>query len=629
MEDKARRRIVRDVLPHLLFSLGPTVQGLVALAGPIRRRLSTTGTSRAQQFGHGEAAGHAPPRRSTPRVLAVVTAAAVMAALLVVERAASPAVAQASTKASAPVPQTQAGLSTAGVDCGNGQASFDFAEPVKNAQLIVTLSLAHDMIIEGRFLDAHGGERFFEDQLVGDYHGGLPPTQFKIPNAGLPISNVARVDFRAHGGSLEDILTCTVQVNHEGPLNDPHSVECLTTGTMTFDFGAPRNDVRLSIELALNHDILLEWTFYNAEGTKVAGDFNPIGDYFGGLPLQTFSRPEANFPAVSGVTRAVVRLYARPVSTIRWCAGEAQFGGGAGPPARDLRFLQFNMYGGWGHRGRWDVADRTAESISVLRPDIVTLNEVCFQQSERVKQQLQNEYPMEKRFLGSNPKKNRCPRGENVGNAILFRGNLLGEPEHYKLSGRSGAERDGGNRMLCVRGALGGDMGRTIRGCVTHLLALPNRPKDPLSCNDPTKKPNVNTPDARIIQQQIREVAAIVGPQAQSGMPTVVGGDFNTDARNPIERTWLDPLINMGFGDVDAQELPSPTWSVARRCGPRHKLDYIFLSRQFKSLSASVSDPARDCGPHWWSREWCSDHRLLKGFATLTQGQSAAVMGSR
>lgn len=314
--------------------------------------------------------------------------------------------------------------------------------------------------------------------------------------------------------------------------------------------------------------------------------------------------------------------------------------------SQSYRFLQFNMFGGVGHEGRLEIANKTAKSILDFGPVIVTLNEVCEGQAKRVQERVNEKsaFPdqMEMQFFGSrpapeqlkDPDKQYCPlelvqegemlpgfRPQKIGNAILFRGTLQAREEYSpcpdsgtpgncirNIRDRSGKLNE--TRMLCVRVTLNGDEPRAVRACVTHLQAINHAPPlegQPQECPpEGQREPNRKV---AILKHQIQDVASILTPEAKS-VPTVVGGDFNTHIGNKVEWCWLKPMLEE-FRDVDANM--TPTWS-ARNPPPSLKLDYIFLSHQFENLSARVSYPAK-CG-----LKRCSDHLLLKGSATLAPG---------
>lgn len=541
-------------------------------------------------------------RTRVPRLSgAIVLSMALISTLLAISS--TPGMAATSSSRSVTLAATQT-FSTAPSDCSDGQASFDFPTPVKNAQVLVTLSLSSDMILEAQFTDARGQDRYSEDTPVGDPFRGLAPTQFRMPDSSPTISNVTRVDVRIWGRPISTIRSCIAQMVHEGPLMDPISLECLTSGTMTFDLGAARNDVRLRVDLALDSDMLLEWVFYDSGGRVLSQDLVLLGDYFQGLPLQTLVLPDESAPAVSGVTRATARIFGRPLSNIRWCAGRVEWGGGT-DGATSVRVMTWNLEGrAWATGGPATIAahiGKLKEAIESTRADVVGLQEIPGSQAEELRRSLGWELywapartraqcgtgNKEKSWFDRLDQVAECWRNRN-GNAIISRYPLSETKDFNVEPGVDASE----TRVLV--GATVNVSGHQLRFYSVHLSA---------EFTTPTERIKGTT-----AEDQVRFVAqTVLADRRQYGeaMPTVVSGDFNS-------RPWWPAMWAMGWQDNrgndrgEFQDLWAQGWPESGNpqvCDPTYRLRRAPPGNRAKAKNVApipISASPRACG--WTNR---------------------------
>lgn len=216
--------------------------------------------------------------------------------------------------------------------CLTGSAAFDFASPLKGARVHVSVKLRRDMQLKVTLRRPDGGVADSFSRLIGTYSSGLPLTTFVVPTNELGASYVSRVEVSLEGRSPSTILSCSVHVEHEGTLDDVTAQQCFANGQINFPFTDPVNGVRVAIDLALKHDMILETQFFDASDQRVFHDYRAVGEYSTGLPLTTFVFPSSG-PGINGVARAQITVSGRVLSTVRRCSATVEFNGRAVDPA--------------------------------------------------------------------------------------------------------------------------------------------------------------------------------------------------------------------------------------------------------------------------------------------------------
>lgn len=258
--------------------------------------------------------------------------------------------------------------------------------------------------------------------------------------------------------------------------------------------------------------------------------------------------------------------------------------------ATQYRFLQFNAAGNVLYGGDVRAGVDIGNSVLSLRPQVVTLNEICRNQAEYLDSWLTTKgYPVQVTHTQTIPTFTTA-RGIQCqyGNALVS----VGEQSQRMPAARvdlysAGLEQ---RALTCLDVVLP----LVVRACVTHL----------------TNGSDANRSGVR--KTQISQVAGagILRDRMQQGAPTLLGGDMNVSPRgdfyNPDQ---LDPLYywqGLGpFVEVEGTRVgcDPPFYPCSPTLGIR-KFDYIFLDRaSWTSLSATTSNAL------------VSDHRLLKGYA--------------
>ncbi len=244
-------------------------------------------------------------------------------------------------------------------------------------------------------------------------------------------------------------------------------------------------------------------------------------------------------------------------------------------------YLQFNMCGNACHKGAGGVVADIERSILSRSPQpfVVTLNEVCKNQFDRLNRDLGR---YEGRFGPTGP---RCANGQPYGNAILVRSSNFSHLGTWSLPNPG---RNEGRRLLCLRIPITGN--QPMVACVTHI-------------------------DYHVANKaaQISKVASIVG-QYDANNGVLVGGDFNTRPweapLHAMYRSYYSPSGRGIFIECDSpkpynREYKTSSYNEGTFKSNNRKLDYIFLSRDWSN---------------WWGDATTSssyfDHRLLWGGAT-------------
>jgi endonuclease/exonuclease/phosphatase family metal-dependent hydrolase len=245
-------------------------------------------------------------------------------------------------------------------------------------------------------------------------------------------------------------------------------------------------------------------------------------------------------------------------------------------------YLQFNLCGNACNRGALTVVDEVVIAIGRGRPLVVTLNEVCENQYDRLRIDLPG-------YAGLfDPTGAMCRNGARYGNAILARTGEMRPLGTWELPNPAGDEP---RRLVCARTLV--DAAPVIV-CVTHI-----------------------SNELGNIAPQVSTVANILSGLDRDE-PMLVGGDFNT---NPFD-TRLDPMY-AAFVEVDSTADPSvptrrsatdiadgPDILNAATYGP-HKYDYIFLSVGDWSVTRADAVPAAN---------GFTDHDALWAMAALRLG---------
>jgi endonuclease/exonuclease/phosphatase family metal-dependent hydrolase len=238
-----------------------------------------------------------------------------------------------------------------------------------------------------------------------------------------------------------------------------------------------------------------------------------------------------------------------------------------------MRFLQFNMCGSLCNKGDVvGVVGAILNTILSFRPDIVSLNEACLAQVDRLWTLLkQNNVTMSGCF-GATTGRSLCPGAEGqrwYGNAILSRGYGIGSPELIELPNRP--EHPEKRRVVSM---LTDPRGVRLHVSSTHLVP--------------------RAADEEYNSKQVTEVARIHNARAASGSAVMIGCDLNATPDQITE------ILSPGghFRDVDFQDNEA-TYST-------RKIDYLLLNRErFEHLSGDATTSSY------------SDHRPLRGRATF------------
>jgi endonuclease/exonuclease/phosphatase family protein len=246
-------------------------------------------------------------------------------------------------------------------------------------------------------------------------------------------------------------------------------------------------------------------------------------------------------------------------------AAKANPAAAAGP----ARVMHFNICGAICNHGVIDksgggndVVDDVRNRIVGLRPAIVTLNEVCIGQFNRLRSLLGGgAWRMTGTFRAQRDD-DRCRDGDGFGDAVFSAGGLAGR-KVLPLPNPKGSEH---RAVLCVHTRVAGG---PALACVLHTVT-----------DNPMKA------------RQVAAAARGLNREAGRGA-VIVGGDFNTTPSGM--GALLQPRRGGRFFDIDPQ-----------KAGTRgNKIDYVLFSR------SHFSGPSG--GPH---NSPHSDHHALVGSAT-------------
>ena len=240
--------------------------------------------------------------------------------------------------------------------------------------------------------------------------------------------------------------------------------------------------------------------------------------------------------------------------------------------ATAVRVLHFNICGAICNHGVVDkpgagndIVEDVRNRVVGFKPHILTLNEVCFGQFNRLKVLLSNSAWKMSGVFRAQRNDGRCKNGTGFGDAVLTTG-AVGATTVFPLP-NLGERR----AVLCLHTSAGGP----VLACTLHLI---------------TGRAGREGPALK--WRQMATAARALNARAAQGA-VIVGGDFNFI---PAQMgSLLNPAKGGRFFEADPQMAPTHG----------RKIDYVLFSR------AHFSDPSG--GPQF-SR--FSDHRLLLGHAT-------------
>jgi hypothetical protein len=261
------------------------------------------------------------------------------------------------------------------------------------------------------------------------------------------------------------------------------------------------------------------------------------------------------------------RLAAGPVLLLIGAAMTT--GAGRASAAGPARVLHFNICGAacnYGVVGRGgpgnDVVEDVRSRIAGFNPGIVTLNEICVGQFNRLKALLAGGAVKMTGVFRAQRNDSRCDNGGGFGDAVFTAGGIDGQ-KVLALPNPSGGEH---RAVLCVRTSVAGG---PLLACVLHTVT-----------DNPMKG------------KQVAAAAKALNGEAGRGA-VIVGGDFNTTPGGM--RALLEAGQGGRFFDVDPE-----------RAGTRGgKIDYILFDRGH--FSGPFGGPQ---GSRY------SDHDVLSGQAT-------------
>jgi endonuclease/exonuclease/phosphatase family metal-dependent hydrolase len=231
-------------------------------------------------------------------------------------------------------------------------------------------------------------------------------------------------------------------------------------------------------------------------------------------------------------------------------------------------FLQLNLCGNACNAGALGVVSALEDTIGRRRPFAVTLNELCENQYERLRADLDG---YQGRFDPTGP---RCRNGARYGNAILVRAPDLTVIGSWPLPNPAADEL---RRLMCLSAVL--PWGKPLVLCVTHI-----------------------SNEAGNIAAQVRATAGVLNGLTRDHV-VLLGGDFNTDPAD----ARLSPLYLSCTGAFrEADSTGCPARAGYRQTYPGHKYDYLFLSNGDWSAAAETD-----------AAGGLSDHHALWATATL------------
>lgn len=237
-----------------------------------------------------------------------------------------------------------------------------------------------------------------------------------------------------------------------------------------------------------------------------------------------------------------------------------------------LRFFNWNICGAkCNHGDLQKLIDDLRNRIVAFRPHVVTINEVCQAQAERLEERLRTSPWAMNHAFSDQRDDHRCPpvNGKRLFGDAVFTSGPIESKKVTSLPSSKGEHRD----ILCVDTRLG----RDLLACVVHLDA---------------DAPKMNA-------KQMNALARFIKPRAAKG-PVVLAGDFNEAPFRLAE--LINPKRGGPFVDLTEGRMTR---------GKKQKIDYILVSRNaFSNFSGGVKGSKH------------SDHRILTGSADLHAGSS-------
>jgi len=286
------------------------------------------------------------------------------------------------------------------------------------------------------------------------------------------------------------------------------------------------------------------------------------------------------------------------------------------PVRQVIKVLQWNMDGAKDNHGDGPPVDRLVEKIRELRPDVVTINEICHSQAVFLRDELIDAGLSMSWVFGraSNVFFNTCNglfgADRWAGNAI-FSVAPLSDHQEYWFSGTDVVDEREGNETRGFTCALA-NFARAVHVCAIHLTPSPEE---------------VPQAQAASIEQKFHTEF--------SSRPTILAGDFNAAPSRFLGSLYAPYVTGQGqFHEVDmTTHDPDEIWDPSM--GPRGrathgegKLDYIFANQAFfdrDEMPAQIIDPGECEGSDIGA---CSDHKMLYGEVTLIADDGGGGGGS-
>jgi endonuclease/exonuclease/phosphatase family metal-dependent hydrolase len=291
---------------------------------------------------------------------------------------------------------------------------------------------------------------------------------------------------------------------------------------------------------------------------------------------------------------------------------------------KTIGVLNWNLAGATRNDGDPEVVDRLIREIHDRRPDVVSLNEVCENQSDYLREKLdESGYHMEVDFHATQEGNFTCFNAGDwslrAGNAILARGTKVRKQTYIF---------DGDDELREISTVY---TGRGV-GCMT--VRLTDTAADTKACTTHLSQKAEGTRR----EAQARELARVFGPEARR-MPFILAGDLNI--HTPPRSEALGSLYALPAGSGDFLEvngergcLTEPQCVQSQGGEPTHpedplpdngvdddsKLDYIFASQWHTSVPIGRSSVNRDVGSCGADDHGCSDHWLFYGEVNLPRG---------
>jgi endonuclease/exonuclease/phosphatase family metal-dependent hydrolase len=275
------------------------------------------------------------------------------------------------------------------------------------------------------------------------------------------------------------------------------------------------------------------------------------------------TRPRAR--ALTALTAAAAAVVATAALTLAGDAHEA---------SRRQTYLHFNLCGNTCNGGTLAVVTGLEGLIHDRRPFAITLNEICENQYDRLRTDLDH-------YAGQfDPTGETCRNGTRYGNAVLVRTETVDLVGSWALPDPAGDEI---RRLMCASARA---PAMPLAVCVTHISNVSGN-----------------------IAAQVRAIAGMLR-WLDAENAVLLGGDFNTDPSDPR----MDPLYRgcggTGVGalrEADSAGCASRSM-LSETVGTdvinedtygRHKFDYVFLSAgDWSSVDADATESATSFSDH-------------------------------